>query len=243
MARSSATSGAILSKSEPTNRVRARRHGFWSNRDGPGSLSSRSPISPPNCAPSGMRRSLRLRVPCRKMPAANWRSMLRDRYRLSIVSAWRRRPPEKIINVPVRTLDSILTEAGSPTDLISCSIDVEGHEIEVLRGFDIARWRPRLILLEDHVADLSKHRYLSRPAIALSGVMRTTVGMYRARSAAKSRVDRSLGDFAQILSCLAVPHVAQSFAPFAKTGQLLRSRLSGPLAGGCQSCVCSYLLA
>jgi hypothetical protein len=30
----------------------------------------------------------------------------------------------------------------------------------VLRGFDIARWRPRLILLEDHVADLSKHRYL-----------------------------------------------------------------------------------
>jgi hypothetical protein len=30
----------------------------------------------------------------------------------------------------------------------------------VLRGFDIARWRPRLILLEDHVGNLSKHRYL-----------------------------------------------------------------------------------
>ena len=38
---------------------------------------------------------------------------------------------------------------------------MEGHEIEVLRGFDIARWRPRLILLEDHVADLSKHRFLT----------------------------------------------------------------------------------
>jgi hypothetical protein len=38
---------------------------------------------------------------------------------------------------------------------------VEGHEIEVLRGFNIARWRPQLILLEDHVADLSKHRYLN----------------------------------------------------------------------------------
>ncbi len=36
----------------------------------------------------------------------------------------------------------------------------EGHEIEVLRGFDIARWRPRLILLEDHVVDLYKHRFL-----------------------------------------------------------------------------------
>jgi hypothetical protein len=31
----------------------------------------------------------------------------------------------------------------------------------MLRGFDIALWRPRLILLEDHVADLSKHRYLT----------------------------------------------------------------------------------
>jgi len=31
----------------------------------------------------------------------------------------------------------------------------------VLRGFDIARWRPQLILLEDHVADLTKHRYLT----------------------------------------------------------------------------------
>ena len=31
----------------------------------------------------------------------------------------------------------------------------------MLRGFDLARWRPRLILLEDHVADLSRHRYLN----------------------------------------------------------------------------------
>jgi FkbM family methyltransferase len=69
--------------------------------------------------------------------------------------------PEKIIRVPVRTLDSILEEAGSPAGFDFLSIDVEGHEIEVLQGFDIARWRPRLIMIEDHVADLSKHRYLS----------------------------------------------------------------------------------
>jgi hypothetical protein len=31
---------------------------------------------------------------------------------------------------------------------------VEGHEIEVLRGFDIARWKPHLIVLEDHVGNL-----------------------------------------------------------------------------------------
>jgi FkbM family methyltransferase len=69
--------------------------------------------------------------------------------------------PETVIEVPVRTLDSVLAEAGAPARFDFLSIDVEGHEIEVLRGFDIARWRPQLILLEDHVGDLSKHRFLS----------------------------------------------------------------------------------
>lgn len=68
--------------------------------------------------------------------------------------------PEKIITVPIRTLDGVLEEAGAPEHFDFLSIDVEGHEIEVLSGFDIARWQPRLILLEDHVADLSKHHYL-----------------------------------------------------------------------------------
>jgi len=70
--------------------------------------------------------------------------------------------PKAVIEVPVRTLDSILEEAGAPSPLDFVSIDVEGHELEVLRGFTLARWRPRLILLEDHVADLEKHRYLKR---------------------------------------------------------------------------------
>ena len=68
--------------------------------------------------------------------------------------------PEAVIEVPVRTLDSVLEEAGAPAGFDFLSIDVEGHELEVLRGFSIARWRPRLILLEDHVRDLAKHRYL-----------------------------------------------------------------------------------
>jgi FkbM family methyltransferase len=69
--------------------------------------------------------------------------------------------PERVIDVPVRTLDSVLAEAATPANFNFLSIDVEGHEIEVLSGFDIERWRPQLILLEDHVADLSKHRYLT----------------------------------------------------------------------------------
>ena len=68
--------------------------------------------------------------------------------------------PKAIIDVRARTLNSILTEAGAPQPIDFLSIDVEGHEIEVLRGFDFTRWRPRLILLEDHVGNLLKHRFM-----------------------------------------------------------------------------------
>ena len=68
--------------------------------------------------------------------------------------------PEAVIRVPIRTLDDVLSEAQAPLPIDFLSIDVEGHELEVLRGFDFARWRPRLILLEDHVGDLSRHRAL-----------------------------------------------------------------------------------
>lgn len=68
--------------------------------------------------------------------------------------------PEYVVMVPTRTLDSILEEAGVAAPLDFLSIDVEGHEIEVLRGFDFARWQPRLLMLEDHVENLHKHRFV-----------------------------------------------------------------------------------
>ena len=74
---------------------------------------------------------------------------------------------DAVIDVPVRTLDDILAEAGAPQPIDLLSIDVEGHEIEVLRGLDLARWCPRLILLEDHVVNLDKHRFLDRAGYRL----------------------------------------------------------------------------
>lgn len=68
--------------------------------------------------------------------------------------------PDAAISVPIRTLDSVLEEGGAPVRFDFLSIDVEGHEIEVLSGFSARRWRPRLILLEDHVENLAKHRML-----------------------------------------------------------------------------------
>ncbi|HEY6257451.1 MAG TPA: FkbM family methyltransferase [Xanthobacteraceae bacterium] len=69
--------------------------------------------------------------------------------------------PGGVCEVPVMTLDQILTDAKAPVPLDLVSIDVESHEIEVLSGFDLARWRPRLILIEDLALNLRLHRYLT----------------------------------------------------------------------------------
>jgi FkbM family methyltransferase len=63
----------------------------------------------------------------------------------------------RIENIAVRqrTLDSILEEARV-TSLDFISIDVEGFESEVLKGFDISRWKPRLVILEDNTNGLDK---------------------------------------------------------------------------------------
>jgi FkbM family methyltransferase len=68
--------------------------------------------------------------------------------------------PQGVVDVQIRTLDDLLAEMRAPRPIDFVSIDVEGHEIEVLDGFDLDRWRPRLILIEDHVLDLRLHRLL-----------------------------------------------------------------------------------
>jgi len=75
--------------------------------------------------------------------------------------------PQSVIRVPSRTLDDILREAAAPAPIDFLSIDVEGLELEVLLGLDLARWRPRLLMVEDHVSDLRKHRFLWRAGYRL----------------------------------------------------------------------------
>lgn len=51
------------------------------------------------------------------------------------------------VEVPTRTLSAVLDEAGlGAIDLLS--LDVEGHEPEVLRGLDLGRHAPRYMLIE-----------------------------------------------------------------------------------------------
>ncbi|HXH92529.1 MAG TPA: FkbM family methyltransferase [Thermoanaerobaculia bacterium] len=56
----------------------------------------------------------------------------------------------RTVEVPLRTLDDILAGITEPIDFVS--IDVEGAELEVLRGFDLERFRPRLLVIEDNSA-------------------------------------------------------------------------------------------
>jgi len=50
--------------------------------------------------------------------------------------------------VPLRTLNGILDDVREPIDFVS--IDVEGTELSVLRGFDLTRFAPRMLVIEDN---------------------------------------------------------------------------------------------
>lgn len=75
----------------------------------------------------------------------------------------RRAPGHNFVGVErvkVTTLDKVLQSAGlDQIDFLS--VDVEGHEIEVLRGLNFEKFKPALILIEDHLRDLRGHRFLT----------------------------------------------------------------------------------
>lgn len=60
----------------------------------------------------------------------------------------RRNPYIGSERVTARTLDSILEEHGAPEEFELLSIDTDGHESHVLKGFDLGRWRPRAVVIE-----------------------------------------------------------------------------------------------
>lgn len=50
------------------------------------------------------------------------------------------------VRVPIKSLNSLLEGRSESVDFIS--LDVEGMEVEVLRGFDLERFKPKLIVVE-----------------------------------------------------------------------------------------------
>lgn len=54
----------------------------------------------------------------------------------------------EVQRVMMRTLNSILEELKVRVSIDLVSIDVEGHEIAVLRGFNLAKYRPQVLVIE-----------------------------------------------------------------------------------------------
>ena len=65
------------------------------------------------------------------------------------------------VEVEAVTLNSILdSEKVNKVDFLS--IDVEGTELDVLKGFDLWKYSPKLIIIEDRMVFLSKHLHLKK---------------------------------------------------------------------------------
>lgn len=80
-------------------------------------------------------------------------TLMRDQVNVNVEFA-------RMETVNVTTLNDVLDEAALPS-LDFVSIDVEGAQLDVLRGFDLQSHRPRLLLMEDHLHDLETHRHLT----------------------------------------------------------------------------------
>ncbi len=64
----------------------------------------------------------------------------------------------RTVEVPFRTMDELLE--GHTGDIDVAVLDVEGYEVPLLEGFDLRRWRPKLIFLEDNEGDTDIARYM-----------------------------------------------------------------------------------
>jgi FkbM family methyltransferase len=72
----------------------------------------------------------------------------------------------KRITVPVRTLDQLLEKWEFPRLDVLC-VDVEGTELDVLKGCDLRRWQPKVIVVESWDKTGPVHDYLKELGYSL----------------------------------------------------------------------------
>lgn len=65
-----------------------------------------------------------------------------------------------IAQVRVHRLERLLMEHGVPEGFGLLSIDTEGHDLKVLEGANLERFRPEVIITESSVDDLPKREFL-----------------------------------------------------------------------------------
>jgi FkbM family methyltransferase len=68
-----------------------------------------------------------------------------DRHKAAIE---RNRQQSRTVSVPYTTMNELLADHDGPIQV--AVIDVEGGEIDLLRGFDLGRFKPEMMLIEDN---------------------------------------------------------------------------------------------
>ena len=64
------------------------------------------------------------------------------------------------ISVELKTLDTILGETNIFNYIDYVSIDTEGTELDVLKGFNLNKWKPKVLLIENNYEDKEIEEYL-----------------------------------------------------------------------------------
>lgn len=111
--------------------------------------------------------------------------------------------------VSVETIDKIL-ELNNTEKLDFLSIDVEGFEMDAFAGFSINRWRPSLILVEDHLYDHKVHRLIKKNGYKL--IRRTELNMWYVPS--NSSIKLSQQAKFQLFRKLYLAHLPRLFRRF-----------------------------
>lgn len=76
---------------------------------------------------------------------------------------FRRTRTEEAVEVQVKKLTDVLTENDSPPEIGILSVDVETFDLEVLKGLDFSKFRPRIIITESYASkDPEKFKLLEQ---------------------------------------------------------------------------------
>lgn len=114
-------------------------------------------------------------------------STVREHAQPDLHTDTRLRTAVRSVSIPTVSLDDLLAEHDAPTEIDFLSVDTEGTELRILRAFDFARHRPRLVAVEHN------HRSTERELDALMAAneydrrfpaMSDWDGWYRLRTAA-----------------------------------------------------------
>ena len=98
--------------------------------------------------------------------------------------------------VEVTTLDAVLEGHTGSIDFVV--LDLEGHELPALEGFDLDRWQPHVLLVENNADDgvrnlLERHGYAYVAAFAQNDLF-----IRRAELGLTKRLDRYWGDLGMV---------------------------------------------